>query len=86
VTPINYPKEFRRKLAEGKDLDTTLSELRASGASIMDCVSAVHSFRKCEIIEAKRIVHFSPAWKDVMEATDASFRDFNDNKPRHDTT
>ena len=46
---IDYSKQLRQKLAEGRTFDQALSELRASGASIFDCIASVRSFRKCEL-------------------------------------
>jgi hypothetical protein len=66
----NFTKEFRRKLADGKTTDEALVELRAAGASIMACIVAVREFRRCDIGEAKKLVHFSPAWADQREFQD----------------
>jgi hypothetical protein len=61
---FDYSKDLRRKLADGKTLDQALTELRVAGATITDCVVSVRNFRRCEIIEAKRIVEDSSAWSD----------------------
>ena len=61
-------KALRRKLAEGKNYDAALAELRAEGFSILECIGAVQKFRKCDLVEAKSIVHFSSAWSDVVES------------------
>ena len=66
----DFTKDFRRKLADGKTTDDALAELRASGASIMECIFAVQRFRRCDLGEAKKIVHFSPAWADMREQQD----------------
>lgn len=63
----DFTKEFRRKLAEGKTTDEALAELRAAGASMVACIIAVRAFRRCDIGEAKRAVHFSAAWADQRE-------------------
>ena len=73
---LDYSKELRRKLADGKTFDEALAELRASGVSMADCVASVRSFRRCSLEEAKRLVESSAAWADVRKATDDSFRDF----------
>ena len=52
---------------EGASLDAALGELRTSGASIMESIVTVRSVRGCDLKEAKRLVHFSPAWADVRE-------------------
>jgi hypothetical protein len=66
----DFTKDFRRKLADGKTTDDALAELRASGASIMECIRAVRQFRRCDLAEAKKIVHFSSAWADMREQHD----------------
>ena len=66
----DFTKDFRRKLADGKATDDALAELRASGASIVECMFAVQRFRRCDLAEAKKIVHFSSAWADMREQHD----------------
>ena len=66
---IDYSKRLRQKLAEGRTFDQALSELRAGGASIFDCIASVRSFRKCDLAEAKLLVQSSPAWSDHREIT-----------------
>ena len=66
----DFTKDFRRKLADGKTTDEALAELRAAGASIMACIIAVRAFRRCDIGEAKKVVHFSSAWADQREFQD----------------
>jgi len=68
--PLAYSKQLRDKLANGKALDDALSELRSEGASILQCMAAVEHVKKCGLAQAKRLVHFSPAWADVREAND----------------
>jgi hypothetical protein len=74
---LDYSKDLRRKLADGKTLDEALAELRASGVSILDCIASVRSFRRCSLEEAKRLVESSAAWADVRKATEDSFRDLS---------
>jgi hypothetical protein len=66
----DFTIDFRRKLADGKTTDDALVELRASGASIMECIFVVHRFRHCDLGEAKQVVHLSPAWADMREQHD----------------
>ena len=77
---IDYSKDLRRKLADGKSFDVALGELRAAGASIIDCIVSVRSFQRCDIAEAKRMVESSSAWADVTAATYKSFQDLSDDK------
>jgi len=58
---------LRQKLDDGKKLDDALTELRASGATIVQCIIAVNSCQGCSLNEAKKLVHSSPAWADVSE-------------------
>jgi hypothetical protein len=67
MIPLDYSKDLRRLLAEGKTLDGALKALRAKGLSIMECIIAVRKFRQCALAEAKEVVHMSPAWDDVRK-------------------
>jgi len=66
----NFSEDFRRKLADGKTPDEALAELRAAGASIMECIFAVRQFRGCDLAEAKQVVHLSSAWADLRAQHD----------------
>ena len=77
---IDYSNDLRRKLADGKSFDVALGELRAAGASIIDCVVSVRSFQRCDIADAKRMVESSSAWSDVHAATDKFYQDLSDEK------
>ena len=68
--PDLYSKQLRRKLADGKILDQALSELRSEGASILQSIVAVQKAQRCSLADAKRLVHFSPAWSDMREANE----------------
>ncbi len=72
---LDFSKDLRRKLADGKTFDQALVELRGSGASIIDTIASVRNFHKCGLEEAKRRVESSSAWADVCKATEDSFRD-----------
>ena len=74
---LDYSKDLRRKLADGKTLDQALSELRAAGVSIFDCIVSVRTFRRCELAEAKQIVESSPAWSDHRVATEDFVRELS---------
>jgi hypothetical protein len=65
--PRAFTEDLRKKLANGMTLDDALAELRASGASILQCIIAVNLCRHCGLNEAKKLVNFSPAWADVRE-------------------
>jgi hypothetical protein len=71
---LDYSKDIRRKLADGKTLDDALTELRTGGASIFDCIVSVRTFRRCEIAQAKRIVETSSAWSDHRNVTEEVFK------------
>ena len=68
--PFAYSKQLRDKLANSKSLDNALLELRAEGASILQCVAAVENVQKCGLAQANRLVHFSPAWADMRAANE----------------
>jgi hypothetical protein len=59
-----YSEIFRQKITDGKTIDDALAELRASGASAIQCIFAVTCCRRCAPKEAKRLVYSSPAWAD----------------------
>jgi hypothetical protein len=75
---LDYSKDLRRKLAEGKTFDAALAELRAAGVSIFDCIVSVRSLQRCSVEEAKRLVETSSAWSDVRKSTDASLGDLTE--------
>jgi hypothetical protein len=51
---------------EGASLDTALGGLRESGASIVESIVSVQFAHGCDLAEAKRLVHRSPVWADVI--------------------
>ncbi len=70
MQPRDLSSELRELLGSGASLDTALSQLRANGASIVECIIGVRSVRGCDLAEAKRVVHLSPAWADVRALND----------------
>ncbi|MDB6068275.1 MAG: hypothetical protein JWR26_4483 [Pedosphaera sp.] len=72
--PLDYSKDLRRRLADGKTLDEAFAELRSSGVSIIDCIASVRKLHGCSLGEAKILVESSSAWSDIQRATDDSFR------------
>jgi hypothetical protein len=62
----NFPEELRHKLLSGKSFDEALGELRASGASISECIKSVRAFHQCDRAEARRVVQSSSAWSDKL--------------------
>jgi len=69
--PRDFSKQLRRRLAEGLTLDASMRELRSSGASIIECIVATKCVRSCDLAEAKRLIHDSTVWTDVIERADA---------------
>ena len=65
MQPRNLSGDLRELLGGGASLDTALGELRANGASIVECIISVRTVRGCDLAEAKRVVHGSSAWEDV---------------------
>ena len=70
MKPRDLSSELRELLGSGASLDTALSQLRASGASIVESIISVRSVRRCDLAEAKRLVHLSRAWEDVRGLND----------------
>jgi hypothetical protein len=67
ANPQGYSAILREKLGGGKKLDDALADLRASGATIIQCIVAVTVCQGCRPDEARRLVHSSPVWADVSE-------------------
>jgi len=78
MIPLDYSKDLRRLLADGKTLDEALAALRAKGLSIIECIMAVREFRHCDLAEAKQVVHFSSAWADMREQHDQFHRELEE--------
>jgi hypothetical protein len=68
--PRDFSKQLRSRLADGLVLDDALSELRSSGASIIECIVATKRIRGCDLVEAKTLIHQSKAWADVTGPTE----------------
>jgi hypothetical protein len=78
MNPLGCKNDLQRKLADGMPLDDALAELRGSGYSIIDCIFAVHRVQHCEFIDAKKTVHFSPAWADMRAAHEKFHQELED--------
>lgn len=72
--PRDFSAQLRRSLADGSDLESSLQRLRVAGATIFESIAAVRSVQRCDLIEAKRIVHYSETWTDVREETERTLR------------
>jgi hypothetical protein len=68
--PRHFVQQLREKLSNGHTMDEALTELRKEGASIFECIIAIKEDTGCDLAEAKRRIHNSHAWLDVIEATD----------------
>ena len=77
MNPRRSIRPLRTMLASGLTLEQSLSQLRGSGASIIECIVAVKEVRGCELSEAKQRVYESSAWRDVAEATDKMWRELS---------
>jgi hypothetical protein len=84
MIPLDYSKDLRRLLADGKTLDEALAALRANGVSKLHCVIAVKNFRRCDIGEAKQLVHFSSAWANVRERDESFHAELEEGLQRYD--
>ena len=70
----DFSTQLRRSLVDGADMESSLQALRAAGATIFESMAAVRSVRRCDLAEAKRLVHYSKTWTDVREETERSLR------------
>lgn len=66
MQPRDFSNDLRQLMAAGATLDSALGEQRTRGASIVECIVSLRAMRGCDLAEAKRVVHSSPAWADVM--------------------
>ena len=74
---MEKPSDTRRRLEgrieavrlhrEGRPLDEILHALRAMGCSKIDSIFVLRQSLGVELPEAKKLVHFSSAWADVLE-------------------
>lgn len=80
--PRDVSKKLRGLLAEGHTLDAALQKMRSEGASIIECIMATKRVRGCDLAEAKRLIHDSTAWADVVERTDAMWAELDEELDR----
>jgi hypothetical protein len=64
----------RTSLAAGATVDDVIAELRRQGLHKIYCIPILHFATGMPLGDAKKLVHFSPAWADRREATNASQR------------
>lgn len=67
-----------RLISAGHTHDEVLHELREQGGSKIDCVAALKDAEHMTLVEAKRIVHFSPVWADVKQRDEAIWEEIAD--------
>jgi hypothetical protein len=75
---LDYSKDLRRKLAEGKSFDQALIELRSAGISIFDAIASVKALYRCDLAEAKRLVEASSAWSDHRSIAEEVLREWSE--------
>jgi ribosomal protein L7/L12 len=56
----------------GASLDDVIASLRDQGANKIDCIAVIRCVYGLGLQEAKRAVHFSPAWSDVKQRDSVS--------------
>lgn len=66
-TYIDYEQMLRASLESGSSLDASLMVLRNQNASMIQCIKAVREVRGMDLAESKRLVLFSPAFRDQLE-------------------
>ena len=64
--------------AEKKNVDEVITMLRASEFSKIDCIKALVDICGLTLAEAKKTVHFSPAWSDTRESDERFHSDLAD--------
>jgi hypothetical protein len=60
---------LRDELASGASFEDGLRILREAGASPIDTIKAIREVKKTDLGVAKQLFSDSPAWKDVVEAS-----------------
>ena len=66
-----YVELTRAWLASGAREDEVLGRLRQRGLGKIDCIAVLHAATGMSLNDAKRAVHYSPAWADRREQDDA---------------
>ena len=64
---MDHADRLRLLLAAGHAFDGALDELRRAGASVFDCIRAIHDVEGIGLAAAKRLLSESPGWRDVLE-------------------
>ena len=54
--------ECKRRSEGGEDVETIVGYLRTAGCTKIDSIAVLNATYGIGLAEAKRIVHFSPAW------------------------
>jgi len=75
MIPRDYHRDLRKLLADGKSFEEALGEIRKQGAGILGSIMAVQKFRRCDLGEAKRLVHLSETWADFRKRNDEFHRE-----------
>jgi hypothetical protein len=65
------PDETRRLWARRKGVDSFLRQMREQGALQVESILALCELGSMSLAEAKKTVHFSPAWADMRKSHDA---------------
>ena len=62
--------ECKHRSAGGEDVETIVEHLRTSGCTKIDSIAILNATYGIGFAEAKKIVHFSPAWADTRASDD----------------
>jgi hypothetical protein len=81
-TTLNHTDYFRTLRTQGRSQDEALSELQRTGASLLDCIRAIHEVEGIGLGTAKRLVCESPIWSAVHEKTVTQFIEELDQRDR----
>lgn len=63
-------REGRRMRNEGRSAEEVLRFFRENGATMIESIKLLRALEVIDLGEAKRIVHFSEAWKDLREGSE----------------
>ena len=75
MIPWKQVEAFKAMRTSGIPFEEALSRLRADGVTIVQSMAIVKEAQRCELAEAKRLVHTSRTWRDVAEATEKMWDD-----------
>jgi ribosomal protein L7/L12 len=70
--------ECKRRSEGGEEVEATIEYLRSSGCTKIDSIAVLKGTYGIGLAEAKKVVHFSPAWADTKDSDEKFHEDIVD--------